>query len=157
VNDNAEPTWSDVRQRINGLWPKYQPTDAEAALIAQRLSGLRMRWLDAAVESYRCADPSTVFRLADLLAHYQRIAQSGEPRTAAAEQRPSARAAQWEAERKADAERCRRQLAQAPRADVAAAVARLRKDGWLGGQPLPARVGEWSDTHALIVFAALGQ
>lgn len=154
MNDSTEPTWASVRARINGLWPRYQPTDAEAALIAQRLSGLRMRWLDAAVESYRCSDSSGVFRLADLLSHYQRIAQSGEARSTEVD-RPSARTQQWADDRKDDAERCRRQLAQAPRAEVAAAVERLRKDGWLGGHALPARVAEWTDTHALIVFAAL--
>lgn len=151
---NEEPTWSAVRQRIVGLWPKYQPTDEEAGLIAQRLSGLRMRWLDAAVESYRCSDPSSVFRLADLLSHYSRIASDGERRKAA-EPASTMRSPEWQEERRRDADRCRTELRSSGRDAVAQAVAALRAGGWLSSRQLPARIEEWTDTDALLVAASM--
>jgi len=147
------PTWATVRERITGLWPKYQPTDAERALIANRLSSLRMDWLNAAVESYRCADSSTVFRLADLLEHYRRIANSGSSQAAPRAESAETRRARQEDERKAEAEAARAWLLTQPRTNVAQAVQSLRAMRMLGSAQLPARVQDWSDSQALMVLA----
>ena len=148
-----QPTWHEVSRKIVGLWPRYEPTDAERALISQRLQSLRMRWLDAAVDQYRCESASTVFRLAELLAHYQRIAATGEPSRRAPQ---SDREAERVAERQAverDADTARTRLSEIERTKVANAVRELRSRGWLGARPLPSRIAEWPSQTAMMVLA----
>lgn len=152
----SEPTWPTVRQRIVGLWPKFEPTDAEASLIASRLSGLRMRWLDEAVSNYRCECTSTVFRLAELLEHYRRIANTGNELATKAKviDQPKRRAEERE-EIERDAAQARQWLGTQPRAEVAMAVQRLRQMGWIKAAPLPARFEEWADNTAMMVMARM--
>ena len=80
---NDATSWDEVRRRINGLWPRYEPTPEERELTVRRLSALNQRWLAVAVDDYRASNGSTVFRLAELLDHYRRIANAGEEREAA--------------------------------------------------------------------------
>lgn len=152
---DVRPTWTQVAAKIAGLWPRYEPTDAERALIVSRLSGLRMDWLDKAVEDYRVANSSTVFRLAELLECYKRIANTGE--SPAGAPRASTRQ-QVEADQRRheeDAAQAREWLATQPRADIAAAVAWLRQQGWIGPAPLPPRVAEWRANTAMLVQARM--
>lgn len=151
-----EPTWPAVRQRIVGLWPKFEPTDAEASLIASRLSGLRMRWLDEAVSNYRCECTSTVFRLAELLEHYRRIANTGiEVETKAKVVDHAKRRAEELEAIERDAAQARRWLGTQPRAEVAMAVQRLRQMGWIKPAPLPARFEDWAGNTAMMVMARM--
>ena len=149
-------TWSANRARINGLWPKYEPTDAERELANQRLAGLRQDWLAAAVDSYRCECSSTVFRLAELLEHYRRIANAGDDvKLKRANQDRAAERVRERDALKQDREQCVAELRRTTRADVAAAVKRLRAIGWLSDRPLPPDVSEWTDPQVFMVCAAL--
>lgn len=158
LTDNDSPTWDAIRDRINGLWPRWRPTDAERELTVRRLSGLRMRWLDAAVESYRVASDSTVFRLAELLEHYRRISTAGEQRDAASgaatrEPTPAQKAAQWQRERERDHVAALAFLRGIDRAEVARIVGELRAAGWIGAEPLPPKFEDWTVSTCLIVHA----
>lgn len=152
---DLKPTWTQVAAKIAGLWPRYEPTDAERALIVSRLSGLRMDWLDKSVEDYRVANSSTVFRLAELLEHYKKIANAGE--SPLAPTRTAVRQQVQDDQRRhdEDAEQAREWLATQPRAEIAAAVQWLRQQGWLGATPLPPRVADWRSNAALMVQARM--
>lgn len=149
------PTWETVRQRINGLWSRYKPTEEERALIVRRLSGLNQRWLDAAVDSYFAASTSTVFRLAECLEHYRRIANAGEERATAARAAQGGSAVEWNAERERDRQEAIRALSEAPREEVRAAVEWLRAKRFISDKPLPARFEEWRTTPLLFVYCVL--
>ena len=95
MTEHADATWEANRQRINGLWPRYQPTEEERRLAVGRLSGLNQRWLSAAIDDYRTECTSTVFRLSELLAVYRRIANTGATReTSTAKKSPDAERAE---------------------------------------------------------------
>ena len=155
MTDDTTPTWPANRARINGLWPRYEPTDAERELTVSRLSNLNQRWLAAAIDAYRCATASTVFRLAELLDHYRAIANTGESRTTRQPtQSPERRQADALAELEHEREQCIARLRTMPRADVAAMVAELRKAGWLAlSRQLPGDFAEWP-RHAVFAVCA---
>lgn len=152
-----EPTsWDEMRRRINGLWPRYEPTPEERELAVRRLSSLNQRWLAVAVDEYRAANASTVFRLAELLDHYRRIANAGEERESArAKPRADVRRDEWAVERARDHAAALRELARVDRARVARAVASLRSKGWISTKPLPSDLAEWPISSVLFVHAAL--
>jgi hypothetical protein len=149
-----EPNWDDVRVRINGLWPRYEPTDTERQLISDRLSRLNARWLLAAVDSYRCDTASGVFRIAELLEHYRRIANTGAERAAVAKASPAATRADDERRVASDHTAAIRTLRAAPRDHVAAVVRELRGRGWITDAQLPARVEDWRRSTCMMVCAA---
>lgn len=156
MTEHADATWDANRQRINGLWPRYQPTDDERRLAVGRLSNLNQRWLAAAIDDYRVECTSTVFRLSELLAIYRRIANTGAVReTAAAKPNPDAERERVAVELEADRARCVERLRAAPRDRVAAAVQRMRAAKWLPAEPLPGRYDDWNRSHVFIVCAAL--
>jgi hypothetical protein len=156
TTEHADATWETNRQRINGLWPRYQPTDDERRLAVGRLSNLNQRWLAAAIDDYRVECTSTVFRLSELLAVYRRIANTGNAREAAKPQKsPDAERADIVATLERDRARCVERLRIEPRDRVADAVARMRAAKWLPVEPLPAKIEEWQRAHVFIVCAAL--
>ena len=156
MTEHADATWETNRQRINGLWPRYQPTDDERRLAVGRLSNLNQRWLAAAIDDYRVECTSTVFRLSELLAVYRRIANTGNAREAAKPQKsPDAERADIVATLERDRARCVERLRVEPRDRVADAVARMRAAKWLPAEPLPAKIEEWQRAHVFIVCAAL--
>jgi len=156
MTEHADATWETNRQRINGLWPRYQPTDDERRLAVGRLSNLNQRWLAAAIDDYRVECTSTVFRLSELLAVYRRIANTGATReTVAAKPNPDAERERVASELETDRARCVERLRAAPRDMVADAVRRMRATKWLPAEPLPARYEEWTRAHVFIVCAAL--
>ena len=153
---DLRPTWQQVAAKIAGLWPRFEPTPAERELIVSRLSNLRTDWLDMAVEEYRVGNSSTVFRIAELMEIYKRIANAGD--SVMATTRTNARQqVQEDLQRKhdEDAAQARDWLATQPRAEIAAAVQWLRQQGWLTSAPLPARMTEWRTNTALIVQARM--
>jgi hypothetical protein len=145
--------WQDVKAKITGLWPRYEPTDAERDLIASRLVNLNQKWLDQAVDEYRCENSSTVFRLAELLEVYRRIANAGENRMVKVVETPTEQRARWAREVADDARGCRQYLAKQGREELVEAIAWLRKNGWLKHGQLPGRVSEWDDGTVLKVAA----
>lgn len=147
-------TWNDVRERINGLWPRYEPTPTERQLISDRLSKLNARWLLAAVDAYRCETASTVFRIAELLEHYRRIANTGAERAAAAKSSPAAARADDERRAADDHAAAIRTLRAARREHVAEVVRELRGRRWITDAQLPPRVEDWRRATAMIVCAA---
>ena len=149
----SQPTWDSVRGKINGLWPRFEPTDAERQLIRDRLAKLNPRWLDAAVDAYRCETASTVFRIAELLEHYRRIANTGAER---ADVKPSPMDTRADDERRVASDHAAsvRTLRTAPRDEVAAVVRDLRGRGWIGAEQLPANFADWRRSTAMIVCAA---
>lgn len=150
----SQPTWDSVREKINGLWPRFEPTDAERQLIRDRLAKLNPRWLDAAVDAYRCETASTVFRIAELLEHYRRIANTGAERAAVAKSSPETARADDERRVSADHAAAVRTLRAAPRDQVADVVRELRGRGWIGAEQLPANFADWRRATAMIVCAA---
>lgn len=156
MTEHADATWETNRQRINGLWPRYQPTDDERRLAVGRLSSLNQRWLAAAIDDYRVECTSTVFRLSELLAVYRRIANTGAVRESAAPKKsPDAERADLVATLERDRARCVERLRVEPRDRVAAAVQRMRAAKWLPAEPLPPRYDDWTRAHVFIVCAAL--
>ena len=156
MTEHADATWEANRQRINGLWPRYQPTEEERRLAVGRLSGLNQRWLSAAIDDYRTECTSTVFRLSELLAVYRRIANTGATReTSTAKKSPDAERAELVATLERDRAQCVERLRLEPRERVAAAVQRMRAAKWIPNEPLPARYDEWTRAHVFIVCAAL--
>lgn len=154
---DVRPTWEQVRLKINGLWPRFDPTEAERQLIVSRLSKLEMRWLDAAVESYRCETSSTVFRLAELMEHYKRISSTGESKgkMPSAPSEVMAKAELHREEHERDAAAARAWLATQPRDRVASAIKRLRETGWVGRDPIPSDFAAWKSNTALAVRARI--
>jgi len=150
---DVKPTWDDIRVKVNGLWPRFEPTDAERALIATRLSSLNMRWLDAAIDEYRCESSSTVFRIAELLDIYKRIANTGERSTARPRQERQAENLLAELER--DEAECRAWLESRPRDEIAAVVRELRTAGWISDRQLPPRVSDWPRQAVVVVTARM--
>jgi len=156
VSGTHAPTWADVRERIVGLWSKFQPTEAERQLIADRLSRLNPRWLLAAVEEYRCESSSPVFKLAEVLAIYKRISSQGTLSGSKPQgMTPAARRAQEMADLEADERRCRTELAGTPRDEIAQAVRDLRAAGWIRQPQLPARLEDWSRQQVFLCVARL--
>lgn len=155
MTEHTDATWETNRQRINGLWPRYQPTEEERRLAVGRLSGLNQRWLSAAIDDYRAECTSTVFRLSELLAVYRRIANTGATRQAAPATNPQAERDRLAADLEADRARCVERLRTTPRDRVADAVRRMRDTKWLPREPLPARYDDWTRAHVFIVCAAL--
>ena len=155
MTEHTDATWETNRQKINGLWPRYQPTDEERRLAVGRLSGLNQRWLSAAIDDYRAECTSTVFRLSELLNVYRRIANTGAACRVAPATNPQAERDRLAAELEADQIRCIERLRSTPRERVADAVVRMRAAKWLPNQPLPARYEDWTRPHVFIVCAAL--
>lgn len=155
ATETESPTWETVREQINGLWSRFQPTDAERALIVRRLSGLNQRWLLAAVESYRTASSSTVFHIAECLEHYRRIANAGEERAQSRRNATGGDAVDWRAQRDRDRLEALRTISAAPREEVRAAVEWLRGKGFISAQPLPGRFEDWRTTPLLFVHSVL--
>jgi len=97
-----------------------------------------------------------VFRLADLLTHYRRIADTGTTVAARApaespESRRAAEAAALERERV----RCVARLRTVARDQIAGVVGELRKAGWLGSKPLPSDFEQWTRHSVFVVCARL--
>lgn len=149
------PTWRTNRERINGLWPKFTPTDEERKLIAERLANLNQRILLTAVDEYRCANSSIIFKLADLLDIYRRIAATGAQLARRPAEDPASRRMREEEELRRDEDRCRRRLSSTDRASIASAVDDLRRSGWIRSQKLPARIDEWTRQQVFLVVARL--
>ena len=153
---DVNPTWDEIRQRIVGLWPKFNPTDAERSLIADRLSRLNRRWLSVAVEEYRCESSSTVFKVAELLVIYKRISSTGSFSEARSIERdPKARKQADEDALARDEVVCRRELQETERGRIAKAVADLRQAGWIRAAKLPPRLEEWTRQQVFLVVARL--
>lgn len=153
---NDATSWDEVRRRINGLWPRYEPTPEERELTVRRLSALNQRWLAVAVDDYRASNGSTVFRLAELLDHYRRIANAGEEREAArTTPKPKAQRDDWTQQRARDHAAALAELARMDRARIGRAVQSLRSRGWISASPLPANLNEWPISSVLFVHAAL--
>jgi len=152
---NEQETWRSNRDRIVGLWPKFQPTDEERKLIADRLANLNQRILAAAVVEYRCANSSIIFKLADLLDIYRRIAATGTAEKRAQAETPAARRRREEEELAEDEKRCRRILAGTDRRTIADAVSELRATGWIRQATLPARIEEWTRQQVFLVVARI--
>lgn len=159
-----DATWERNRQRINGLWPRYEPTNDERDLTASRLGKLNQRWLAAAIDEYRANSDSGVFKLAELLTHYRRIANAGAER--ARTQTGKSAGAVWDSGTRetsddaqsrleADREHCIGVLRDASRADIAATVKRLRDTRWLGDEKLPTDFTLWRNHSLFVVVAGL--
>ena len=148
--------WDAIRRRINGLWPRHDWTDAERELAVRRLSSLNPRWLEAAVDEYRSESTSTVFRLAELLERYKRIANAGEAGAAPkAAQRQGEERERWTAERTRDHAVALSEIRRFDRQQVAEAVADLRAKGWVSAVPLPSNFADWPISSLLFVHARL--
>ena len=152
---NDAPTWRTNRERINGLWPKFTPTDEERKLIAERLANLNQRILLAAVDEYRWANSSIIFKLADLLDIYRRIAATGAQAARRPAEDPVSRKRREEEELRRDEDRCRSRLASTDRAAIASAVTDLRKAGWIRKPQLSPRIDEWTRQQVFLVVARL--
>ena len=152
--DTTAPNWQTNRDRINGLWPRFDPTPAERELITARLADLNPECVRDAIDAYRCASGSTVFRLAEFLEIYRATLNASAERQAAQTSYPD-RVRDRAAELAADRAACMQQLDSTPRADVARAVVALRYSGWLSNESLPARYDEWRDSQIFVVVAGL--
>jgi hypothetical protein len=120
--------------------------------------------LAAAIDEYRANSDSGVFKLAELLTHYRRIANAGAERTrtetgkrAGAVWDSGTRETTHEAEQRlaADREHCIEVLRDASRADIAATVKRLRASRWLGDEKLPTDFTAWRNHSLFVVVAGL--
>jgi hypothetical protein len=152
--DTTPPNWQTNRDRINGLWPRFEPTAAERELINARLANLNHEWVRDAIDAYRCASGSTVFRVAEFLDIYRATANASAERHAAQTSYPD-RVRDRAVELAADRAACMQRLDATPRDDIARAVVALRYSGWLSNKPLSPRYEDWRDSDIFVVVAGL--
>ncbi len=143
--------WNDARLHIRGLFPKFAPTETERSLITTTLARLPPDRVIEAANAYRCEEVGVVFRLANFLAVYRRIAAARPTESPSKILKSEAMLRVIHEERSLVAA----QLMEREAEVVDRAIDALMKRGWLKARPTQKNIDDWSDRVVFLVDAQI--